>query len=197
MHSGSRISKVQLVSRLGVLMKATQSSPTAQELLSTGSSEQPICSYNEVQCWELPPINISVQPRLPKAVHKNTWVWCWNGTHGASFHGKQREAGSRIISHPVKELIHDQRLPWFEQYHLHNRVHVSLALALSFNMQKELPRWEASAAGSPGASGMWPESCIFSSCKQHNFPTQTSVLSEIFPTFLQCPQSSSSILPSS
>lgn len=44
---------------------------------------------------------------------------------------------------------------------------------------------------------MCPQSCIFTSCKRHNFPTHTSVLSEIFPTFLHCPQSSSSILPSS
>lgn len=41
-----------------------------------------------MQCWELPPTKISVQPRLPRAAHKNTWVWCWNGIHGASFHGK-------------------------------------------------------------------------------------------------------------
>lgn len=46
-----------------------------------------------------------------------------------------------------------------------------------------------------------PQGCglraAFSSAASDSFPTYTSVLSEIFPTFLHCPQSSCSILPSS
>lgn len=138
-----------------------------------------------MQCWELPPTNISVQPRLPRAAQKNTWVWCGNGTHGASFHGKQREAHSGPKgSHDVNSITCTTEfmspLPFPSL----------LTCKKNFLDEKQVQQVHQELQGCALRAA-------FSPAASDNFPTHTSVLSEIFSTFLQCPQSSSSILPSS
>lgn len=108
MHKGSRISKVQLVSRLGVLIKATQSSPTAEDFTGALSSpfvatmrcsdeaathKQHFCATQIAQS--------SSQKYLGLVLEWDPWsIIPWT-----------QRGWSRVTSHPVKELIQDQRLP--------------------------------------------------------------------------------------
>lgn len=105
------INKIQLVPTLSIFINNAQNSQNSRGFCYTGDSEPTICGYNAAQRWEMPPTNISVQPRLTRAVQANTSVCrkgtvsSRNGTDGASFPGKYRETGNRMTSHPGKELI--------------------------------------------------------------------------------------------
>lgn len=46
---------------------------------------------------KLEPMKISVQPRLPRAAHKNTWVWCWNGPMEHHSMGNREKLGAELL----------------------------------------------------------------------------------------------------
>lgn len=184
------------MSRLGVLIKTTQSSPRAEDF--TGSSEQPICSY-KVQRWELPPTNISVQPRLPRAAQ----IPGFGAGMGPMEHhsmGNRERLGTELLptllrssfqtsgrkgSHDVNSITHMTEfmslLPFFSL----------LTCKRNFLDEKQAQQVHQE-----------PQGCALGAAFSPAASNTTSLCTQVFCLryflhSLPCPQSSSSILPSS